>query len=205
MYQASPRASTKSDLMDGYQIAPATTFEIVVSPDGETKTFTGTAEQVIDELDRLYPEWETYNKKNANTPTEDSVAEFKVERTTRSGTGTGADTGADDDQLEARSEWDAKWFCCIWGDMWDKNDCGGGQPAYAEYIQQGAKYLARLGGKPLMPANSCHRVSCSYNSAIYLCNDVSALPYDKEKSRKRGQGGGGMNLLTSHSIENQLC
>jgi hypothetical protein len=45
-------------------------------------------------------------------------------------------------------------------------------------INDGADYLRNLPGQPTNgpgPGN-CGRVSCSYNSAIWWCNDVSGLP-----------------------------
>jgi hypothetical protein len=40
-----------------------------------------------------------------------------------------------------------------------------------EYINAGIYYLTNLNGRLGMPPKSCSRISCSYNSAIYLCND----------------------------------
>lgn len=47
-----------------------------------------------------------------------------------------------------------------------------------EYIQRGIDYLRHV---PFQPTNgpgpgNCGRVNCSWNSAIWWCNDVSALP-----------------------------
>lgn len=44
-------------------------------------------------------------------------------------------------------------------------------------ILEGVSYLRRLGGSANMKAGPrvCSRVSCSYDSAIYLCNDVSVF------------------------------
>ncbi|KAL2827680.1 hypothetical protein BJY01DRAFT_255602 [Aspergillus pseudoustus] len=41
------------------------------------------------------------------------------------------------------------------------------------YIKQGIKYLRKVKGSPRLSAgpNECGRVSCSYNAAIYWCND----------------------------------
>ncbi|KAK1778755.1 hypothetical protein QBC45DRAFT_413289 [Copromyces sp. CBS 386.78] len=38
-------------------------------------------------------------------------------------------------------------------------------------IQDGQGYLNGLGGKPKIKAGTCSRVSCSYWSAIWVCND----------------------------------
>ncbi|KAL3443774.1 hypothetical protein BJX65DRAFT_284770 [Aspergillus insuetus] len=41
------------------------------------------------------------------------------------------------------------------------------------YIKEGIKYLRKVKGHPRLGAgpNKCDRVSCSYNAAIYWCND----------------------------------
>ncbi|KAK3334313.1 hypothetical protein B0H65DRAFT_481493 [Neurospora tetraspora] len=38
-------------------------------------------------------------------------------------------------------------------------------------IHDGEGYLYGLGGTPRLGANKCSRVSCSWNSAIFVCND----------------------------------
>ncbi|KAK1829440.1 hypothetical protein QBC39DRAFT_287346 [Podospora conica] len=50
------------------------------------------------------------------------------------------------------------------------NNFGG---AGVDYIREGTRYLKRLSGQANMRAGPrvCSRVSCSYDSAIYLCND----------------------------------
>ncbi|KAG6362894.1 hypothetical protein INS49_007989 [Diaporthe citri] len=45
--------------------------------------------------------------------------------------------------------------------------------ADAQAIHSGILYLSKLSGKPSNGPNSCGRVSCSYDSAIYWCNDNS--------------------------------
>jgi hypothetical protein len=45
------------------------------------------------------------------------------------------------------------------------------QPA----IDDGISYLINLNTRINIDGTSCGRISCSYNSAIYLCNDVSIL------------------------------
>ncbi|KAK1760059.1 hypothetical protein QBC47DRAFT_408176 [Echria macrotheca] len=51
--------------------------------------------------------------------------------------------------------------------------CGGFQVCPSGYINQGIDYLRTVKGKPhIGPGpNQCSRVSCSYDSAIYWCND----------------------------------
>ncbi|KAL3464647.1 hypothetical protein BJX64DRAFT_286138 [Aspergillus heterothallicus] len=40
-----------------------------------------------------------------------------------------------------------------------------------KFIKAGIRYLRKINGRPHLPAGECSRVSCSYNSAIYWCND----------------------------------
>ncbi|KAK3953023.1 hypothetical protein QBC32DRAFT_397495 [Pseudoneurospora amorphoporcata] len=51
------------------------------------------------------------------------------------------------------------------------NNVGTGKPASVRAINKGIKYLRRLTGTPYIPAYACGQVSCSYNSAIFLCNE----------------------------------
>ncbi|KAK1773126.1 hypothetical protein QBC45DRAFT_340583 [Copromyces sp. CBS 386.78] len=48
---------------------------------------------------------------------------------------------------------------------------GTGKPASVRAIKEGVKYLRRRTGTPYIPAYACGQVSCSYNSAIFLCNE----------------------------------
>ncbi|KAE8332881.1 hypothetical protein BDV39DRAFT_199883 [Aspergillus sergii] len=51
-----------------------------------------------------------------------------------------------------------------------KVTCGGGLPADYKAVKGGIDYLNGVGGTPVEDPNKCGRVSCSYNSAIYMCN-----------------------------------
>ncbi|KAM3516390.1 hypothetical protein NHJ13051_009957 [Beauveria bassiana] len=56
-------------------------------------------------------------------------------------------------------------------------DCGGLQPANKQAIRNGAAYLRNLPpGRPTNGPgpNNCGRVSCSYNSGIWWCNDSTS-------------------------------
>ncbi|KAE8307968.1 hypothetical protein BDV41DRAFT_568640 [Aspergillus transmontanensis] len=53
-----------------------------------------------------------------------------------------------------------------------KVTCGSGLPIDYNAIKGGIDYLNGLGGTPVEDPNKCGRVSCSYNSAIYMCNWV---------------------------------
>ena len=48
-----------------------------------------------------------------------------------------------------------------------------GGNAHVPAIQDGIGYLNSLNGGCWVNPRSCARISCSYNSAIFLCNDVS--------------------------------
>lgn len=56
--------------------------------------------------------------------------------------------------------------------------CNNYDQAISSRIKEGIRYLRGVNGKPSNgpgPGN-CGRVSCSYNSAIWWCNDVSVFP-----------------------------
>jgi len=52
--------------------------------------------------------------------------------------------------------------------------------AIVRRIKEGIRYLRRVNGQPHHDAgpDRCGRVSCSYNSAIWWCNNVSRVPCD---------------------------
>lgn len=54
------------------------------------------------------------------------------------------------------------------------SDCGHWDPARAEAIWEGINHLNHVSGRPLSRPGPgvCGRVSCSYDSAIWWCNDV---------------------------------
>ncbi|RCI16112.1 hypothetical protein L249_3216 [Ophiocordyceps polyrhachis-furcata BCC 54312] len=50
--------------------------------------------------------------------------------------------------------------------------CDGAGPAYLGEIKKGIDYLTTIPGSPMIAgSSSCERVSCSWNSAIWLCNE----------------------------------
>lgn len=57
--------------------------------------------------------------------------------------------------------------------------CGGYDSASTKPINDGIKYLNGIAGQPKNGPgpNNCGRVSCSYNSSIWWCNDVSFSPF----------------------------
>lgn len=58
-------------------------------------------------------------------------------------------------------------------DTW--SDCGRFDPAKAVPVWEGINHLNHVSGTPVSRPGpgTCGRVSCSYNSAIWWCNDVS--------------------------------
>lgn len=54
------------------------------------------------------------------------------------------------------------------------SDCGHWDPARAEAIWEGINHLNHVSGRPMSKPGPgvCGRVSCSYDSAIWWCNDV---------------------------------
>lgn len=53
------------------------------------------------------------------------------------------------------------------------NNYGGWNFASANGIQDGINYLRGVKGKPTLGPKQCSRVSCSWNDAIWWCNDNS--------------------------------
>lgn len=53
--------------------------------------------------------------------------------------------------------------------------CGNFASTTVDNLDNGINYLRRVGGRPHMNGGpgACGRVSCSYNTAIWWCNDVS--------------------------------
>lgn len=77
----------------------------------------------------------------------------------------GTETGA----LERRWSWSDINVLC--GGRWENKD----RWALSRGIDEGMSYLAKHGGQPHMDPgpSACGRVSCSWNTAVFLCNDVS--------------------------------
>lgn len=64
-----------------------------------------------------------------------------------------------------------------------------GEWATTQAMYSGIKYLRKVPGtsKNEPGLNACGRVSCSYNTAIYWCNDVSACIRGGRRGRYSGQ------------------
>ncbi|PTB40428.1 hypothetical protein M441DRAFT_141907, partial [Trichoderma asperellum CBS 433.97] len=116
-------------------------WEVEVSPGGSMVILNGTIEQVHDELIKLNPNWD--NEYLGENPSKHS------ENSTR--------------LLDKRTDFSgAQYFC---RGRWPE--------ALKEEIKRGIKYLRRVNGRPTNGAGpgNCGRVSCSYHSAIWWCND----------------------------------
>lgn len=50
-----------------------------------------------------------------------------------------------------------------------EKDCNRGKHARGYWIDEGIKYLRNLKGQCTLPETTCSRVSCSWNSAIWVC------------------------------------
>ncbi|KAG9250323.1 uncharacterized protein F5Z01DRAFT_677884 [Emericellopsis atlantica] len=128
-------------LPEGYTESPLV-WELQSHPDGETFSMEGTVEQVHQELTRRNPNY---------------LADFGIELDER-----------DDDSNDAlvtRDTCHSEWHSIV---------CGWDSPiAETKAIRAGISYLRGVPGKPHLGAGpgNCSRVSCSYSSAIYWCND----------------------------------
>ncbi|OAQ63495.1 hypothetical protein VFPPC_14667 [Pochonia chlamydosporia 170] len=122
-------------------------WDIEVFPGQERQNFTGTIQEVTRQVLAINPQWEL------------PVANKSAPRT-------------DMETLEKR----------VWTD-WKTLNCGGGPYKWAtansDVIREGIEYLRGLSEDPRQrPQNrpgGCGRVSCSYNSAIWWCNDNKVL------------------------------
>lgn len=123
-------------------------WEVEVFPGGPTVILNGTVEEVREELLKLNPDWDEQYLIDVPKSNSSTLAQ----RTT-------------DSTLAGRANFDgASYFC---RNRWQ--DCS------ATAIYNGIHYLRGITGQPTNgpgPGN-CGRVSCSYHSAIWWCNDVS--------------------------------
>ncbi|KAH7349739.1 hypothetical protein B0T11DRAFT_332784 [Plectosphaerella cucumerina] len=122
-------------------------WEVEVKPGGDTVVLNGTIQEVHAQLLDLNPNWDTDFKDDDLDKRE---ADF-------------GDWADDTAGLDKRANFNGASYNC-WG-RWGA--------VSREHIQSGINYLRRVRGKPRAGAgpSKCGRVSCSYNSAIYWCND----------------------------------
>ena len=132
--------------IEGYSIEPFV-WDVPVFPGGENATIAGTVEEVHAELIRRNPQWDT----------DFPLAEMADDKVAARG-------------LEARTDFRGARTVCGPGSFgWSK--------ASTYEIRNGIRYLNGVSGRPSQGPGpgSCGRVSCSWSSAIWWCNDVRAL------------------------------
>ncbi|KAF5540313.1 hypothetical protein FPHYL_12086 [Fusarium phyllophilum] len=132
--------------IEGYGVV-VPEWEVEITPGGPATVLNGTIEEVHEELLQLNPDWdEEYTGNSTESELTERDPSF---------------------QLFARTDFsDSEYHC---GGRWLK--------CRTTIINQGISYLRRTKGKPKNgpgPGN-CGRVSCSFNSAIWWCNDVLAI------------------------------
>lgn len=130
----------------GYTIVP-TAWEFD-GPDGQVIQLNGTVQEVVAQLDELVP--------NSRAKPMASIAASPA------ASSSSESTTSEDSPLKKRYD-EAKLLC--WVDRWGN--------AYVSAIQDGINYLNGVSGRPWHNPGpgTCARVSCSYDSAIYWCND----------------------------------
>ncbi|KAL4924954.1 uncharacterized protein BDV17DRAFT_294903 [Aspergillus undulatus] len=126
------------------------TWDVQAFPNGPTLTLTGTVEQVHAQLVGLNPNYDN----------EDFGTEF--ESADADPLNPVANTALSADANDRRREWH---FCMPQGSMRNM--------AWVPRIKEGISYLRKVKGKPKLRAGACSRVSCSWESAIWWCNDNS--------------------------------
>lgn len=122
-------------------------WDVEVTPGGEKVTLRGTIEEVHAQLLERNPNWDEDFPEQVEDLAERDLGEEGFT------------------PIEKRTDFSgSKYFCYA---RW---------PTTARArIVEGISYLRRVRGKPSLRAGPgrCSRVSCSWNAAIYWCNDVS--------------------------------
>ncbi|KAK3988489.1 hypothetical protein QBC44DRAFT_370938 [Cladorrhinum sp. PSN332] len=137
-------ATTGKLVPEGYAIADLE-WELETTPGGSKVALTGTVEEVHAKILEINPKWD------------EEFAPIVAEENAKADLQTRA-VGDNTNKLRKRN-----WTVC------------GGYPARQNRIREGISYLRGLSGQASRgpgPRN-CVRVSCSYNSAIWYCNDNS--------------------------------
>lgn len=124
---------------------PGYSVEVIRSEvwvDGLLVTLNGTVQQIYQQVLEINPEYESEFGPVWNTTT---PTPDEIRRATLA--------------AERRETW---------------SDCGHWDPARAEAIWEGINHLNHVSGRPVSRPGPgvCGRVSCSYDSAIWWCNDV---------------------------------
>ncbi|KAL4962765.1 uncharacterized protein BDV14DRAFT_202586 [Aspergillus stella-maris] len=137
-------ASPTPSPLDGYDIF-IPSWEVQVTPGSEPVILNGTIDEVHAELLKLNPKWDD-DFPGVDVDESSSLANRDLEWS-----------------LEKRTDFTESKYNCFgrWG------------RAHAITVRQGISYLRKVTGRPHAAAGpgTCGRVSCSYDSAIYWCND----------------------------------
>ncbi|KAK4446609.1 hypothetical protein QBC34DRAFT_382959 [Podospora aff. communis PSN243] len=138
---AAPLADN-GELIPGYKIVDLE-WSVQAFPNGEYINVTGTVEEMIAHLNTINPDYEKNVLAAANM--------------------TQLAMGAGEHKKTGELEDGESWHTCF--QQWPE--------AWAKRIYEGIVYLDGIEGVPTMDAGpgNCQRVSCSYDSAIYWCND----------------------------------
>lgn len=134
--------------IDGYGIV-IPEWEVEVTPGGPLANLSGTIEDVHDQLIQLNPTWDEEYAPDLTTDVDGS--------------------GTNVARLSRRTDFSGSAYLCR----------GRWPECPASTIVDGIRYLQRVSGRPTNgpgPGN-CARVSCSYKSAIWWCNDVRFLAF----------------------------
>lgn len=125
-------------------------WEVQATPSGEMIKLNGTVKSVHEQLLAINP---NYEAEFAALEPEQGVEHDEDLEATASG------------DLAKRTDFSTYKYECF----------GRWRGASPKYILQGIKYLRKLPGRPTNGPGpgACGRVSCSWNSAISWCNDVS--------------------------------
>lgn len=126
---------------EGYEIIPAT-FTEAFGPNGETMSFNGTIQEVMDQVHDINPDYK-FETEDAKVDGDD-------------------DEDVDDDGGLVKRDWRDRTVT--------KKKCDIGDWARKYFIDDGVKYLRGLKkSKCKLRSKGCSRVSCSWGSAIWVC------------------------------------
>ncbi|UNI23907.1 hypothetical protein JDV02_009699 [Purpureocillium takamizusanense] len=156
---SSPDLPAAASAWDNFTVVPVT-WDVKATPRGETLRLEGTAQEVYRRLVEMNPAYD------------DDFAGSEYD------SGDGDGDGAGRRHLERRTDFSTSNFICS-----DKKEPYGpfGRASSTSYWEA-LGYLAGLKGAPTLSAGPrvCGRVSCSYNGAVYVCNDTPAPKTLKE-------------------------
>jgi len=136
-------------VIPGYKVVPLE-WSLDVGDGKDPLHLTGTVEQVLDQLKVSHPEFEA--------KVEAAVAAAPPLSTVATET-------SENPAAAVVKRWEYEGHFCF----------GRWQRTNRNRIWEGVMYLRRVGGRPWMNPGpgTCARVSCSYDSAIYWCNDAN--------------------------------